>query len=48
MGGVLLECYPYHQSSACGHAEPRPRNFEAKRQRQFALGVGPQRQEEKA
>ena len=30
--------------SACGHPEPRPCAAEAKDQRQFALGVGPQRQ----
>ena len=30
--------------SACGHAAPRPSNAAVKRQRQFALGVGPQRQ----
>jgi len=33
-----------HDGSACGHASPRPSNAAAKRQRQFALGVGPQRQ----
>ncbi len=30
--------------SACGYAEPRPCKAEARHQRQFALGVGPQRQ----
>jgi hypothetical protein len=30
--------------SACGHAEPRTWGSEARHQRQFALGVGPQRQ----
>ena len=30
--------------SACGHAEPRTRESEATRRRQYALGVGPQRQ----
>ena len=30
--------------SACGHAAPRTCESEARRQRQFALGVGPQRQ----
>jgi hypothetical protein len=30
--------------SACGYAEPRTWESEAKHQRQFALGVGPQRQ----
>src|SRR5437016_8288894 len=30
--------------SACGHASTRPSTAAAKRQRQFALGVGPQRQ----
>ena len=30
--------------SACGHAEPRPSKAEARHQRKFALGVGPQRQ----
>ena len=29
---------------ACGHAEPRPSTAAAKASRQFALGVGPQRQ----
>ena len=32
------------RGSACGHAEPRTSRSEARRQRQFALGVGPQRQ----
>jgi general secretion pathway protein G len=31
------------KASACGHAEPRTRESEAKHQRQFALRVGPQR-----
>jgi nicotinate dehydrogenase subunit A len=30
-------------ASACGHAEPRTWESEARHQRQFALGVGPQR-----
>jgi hypothetical protein len=30
--------------SACGHAEPRTCESEARHQRKFALGVGPQRQ----
>ena len=30
--------------SASGRAEPRTSESEARRQRQFALGVGPQRQ----
>ena len=29
--------------SACGHAELRTSKSEARRRRQFALGVGPQR-----
>jgi hypothetical protein len=32
------------QASACGHAELRTGRSEARHQRQFALGVGPQRQ----
>jgi hypothetical protein len=30
--------------SACGYVEPRTWESEARHQRQFALGVGPQRQ----
>jgi hypothetical protein len=29
--------------SACGHVEPRTWKSEARHQRQFAMGVGPQR-----
>ena len=32
------------EESACGHTEPRTSRSEARCQRQFALGVGPQRQ----
>ncbi len=31
-------------SSACGHAEPKTSESEARHQRQFAAGVGPRRQ----
>src|SRR5437867_7303436 len=33
--------------SGCGHVEPRTWKSEARHQRQFALGVGPQRQRRK-
>src|SRR5436309_1131561 len=32
------------EESACGHAEPRTWESEARHQRQFAAGVGPRRQ----
>jgi len=38
-----MECSTY-SASACGHASTRPCEAASKRLRQFALGVGPQRQ----
>ena len=46
MIGRLLRSWPVRgteDSSACGHTEPRTWRSEARCQRQFALGVGPQR-----
>ena len=34
---------PHRDGSACGHAEPRMSKSEARHQRKYALGVGPQR-----
>src|SRR5437016_1833889 len=39
----LVDCGS-QSGSACGHASTRPWEAAAQRQRQFALGVGPQRQ----
>jgi hypothetical protein len=38
--GIILG----HHGRACGHAEGEDRESEPKHRRQFALGVGPQRQ----
>ena len=42
--GLVWEVARYEARRPCGHPEPRPRNAAAKDHRQFALGVGPQRQ----